>query len=99
MEKEHFKILLEDIKEKVDLILEGHAALNSKIDRVEDNLEEKIGMLDAKIDMVHNKLNAKIDKVDEKLSKKIDGVAADLAAHRADTESHPRKGYKVSDGK
>ncbi len=71
MEKEHFEILLEDIKEKVDLILEGHATLNSKIDRVEDNLKEKIGMLDAKIDSVHNRLSAKID-----------GLTNDLAAHR-----------------
>jgi outer membrane murein-binding lipoprotein Lpp len=98
VKKEHFEILLEDIKEKVDLILEGHATLNSKIDRVEDNIEEKIEMLDAKIDSVHNRLNAKIDSVHDRLSAKIDGVANDLAAHRADTESHP-KGYRVSDKK
>jgi hypothetical protein len=87
VEKEHFEILLEDIKEKVELILEGHAALDSKIDRVENNLEEKIGILDAKIESAHHSLSAKID-----------AVANDLAAHRADTESHP-KGYRVSDGK
>jgi len=70
------KVPLEDIKEKVELILEGHATLNNKIDRVEENLEEKIELLGAK----------------------IDAVASDLAAHRADTESHP-KAYKVSDAK
>jgi hypothetical protein len=50
--------------------------------------------LSARID----KLDAKIDRVEEKLSMKIDGVGADLAAHRADTESHPRA-HKISDGK
>ncbi len=74
MEKAHFEILPEDIKEKVELILEGHSVLNNKIDRVHQDLGEKIEFLD----------------------KKIDGVAADLAAHRADTESHP-KGYRVSE--
>jgi predicted nuclease with TOPRIM domain len=101
MEKEHFEILLEDIKEKVELIIEGHATLNSNIDRVNENLDEKIGMLDAKIDSVHNRLSGRIERVEQKvdrLEKKIDGVANGLASHRADTESHP-KGYKVSDGK
>jgi len=68
MEKEHLEILLEDIKDKVEPILEGYDTLHSKIDRVEENLEEKI----------------------EFLGTKIDAVANDLAAHRADTESHPK---------
>jgi hypothetical protein len=103
MEKEHFEILLEDIKEKVESILEGHSSLNSKIDRNHQEMNEKFGFLDSKIESVNTRLSARIDKLDakfdsveRKLSNKIDGVAADLAAHRADTESHP-KGYKVSD--
>jgi len=39
-----------------------------------------------------------IREVDAKLSKKIDAIAADLAAHRADTERH-RVGYQVSESK
>jgi hypothetical protein len=74
MKKEHFEILLEDIREKVELVLEGYSVLNNKIDRVEQGLGDKIDCL----------------------STKIDGVANDLVAHRADTESHP-KGYKVSE--
>lgn len=85
MKKEHFEILLEDIREKVELVLEGHAVLNNRIDRVEQRLSDKI-------DRVEQGLGDKIDC----LSTKIDGVAADLAAHRADTESHP-EGYKVSE--
>jgi hypothetical protein len=81
MEKDHLEIILEDINEKFDLVLEGHASLHKKIDTVYQDLSEKIEMNSFGIDT---------------LNKKIDGVAADLAAHRADTESHS-KGYKVSD--
>ena len=41
MEKEHFEILL-DIKDKAQLILEGLSLLNNKIDRVHQDLNEKI---------------------------------------------------------
>ena len=84
MKKEHLEILLEDISGKFDLVLEGHAALDTKFDCKFDELNEKIEINSFKIDT----LNKKIDAVDEKLSKKIDGVAADLKAHRADTEAH-----------
>ncbi|MRR06784.1 MAG: hypothetical protein EG828_07550 [Deltaproteobacteria bacterium] len=73
MNKDHLEILLEDIRSKFDLVLEGHAALDKKIDIRFDELNEKIE---------HNSF--KIDT----LNKKIDGVAADLTAHRKDTEAH-----------
>jgi hypothetical protein len=87
MEKEHVEILLEDIKEKFDLVLEGHQGLRHDIKDLRQDMNEKFDLLDAKIESVNSRLSAKVDR-----------VAADLAAHRADTESHP-KGYKVSDGK
>jgi hypothetical protein len=94
---------MEDVKEKFDLILEGHASLNKKIDTVYEKLDEKIEMnglmiaaLSKKIDDVDARLSKKIDDVETNLSTKLDGVAADLSAHRADTESHP-KGYRVSE--
>lgn len=114
MEKGHLEIILEDIKERFDLVLEGHQGLRHDIKDLRQDMNERFELvdfkidvlnkkidsvhdrLDAKIDTVHDKLDAKIDRVEEKLSMKIDGVAADLAAHRADTESHPRA-YKVSE--
>ena len=154
MEKDHLEIILEDIREKFDMVLEGHSALHQKIDTVYRDLSEKIednsfkiGVLNRKIDDVDKRLSKKIDDVDKRLSKKIDdvdkrlskkiddvdkrlskkiddvdkrlskkidevggslreeinrveqkvdAVAADLAAHRADTESHG-KGYIVSE--
>jgi outer membrane murein-binding lipoprotein Lpp len=73
MEKDHLEILLEDIRSNFELVLEGHAALDKKIDTRFDELNEKIE---------HNSF--KIDT----LNKKIDAVAADLSAHRKDTEAH-----------
>jgi chaperonin cofactor prefoldin len=115
MEKDHLEILLENINEKFDLVLEGHAGIHHEIKDMRQDMNErfelvdfKIDALNQKIDGVDKKLSNKIDGVDKKLSNKIDAmekslkqeirtVADDLAAHRADTESH-RKGYKVSDG-
>jgi len=65
--------------------------LNKKIDAVETRLEKKIGA-------VETRLEKKIDAVETKLEKKIDAVGADLAAHRADTETH-KKAFQVAKGK
>jgi Txe/YoeB family toxin of Txe-Axe toxin-antitoxin module len=82
MEKSHLDILLEDIRGKFDLVLEGHSALDKKIDNRFDELDEKIE---------HNSFVIGV------LNQKIDAVAADLAAHRADTEVH-RGVYRVKEG-
>ena len=74
---------MEDVKEKFDLILEGHASLNKKIDTVYENLEEKIEMNSLKIDA----LNRKIDDVDARLSKKIDDVDARLSKKIDDVDA------------
>ena len=95
MKKDYLEIILEDMNSKFDLVLEGHAALDKKIDVKFDELSEKIELnsfkidtLNKKMDAVDERLSKKIDAVDEKLSQKIDAVAADLKAHRADTEAH-----------
>jgi outer membrane murein-binding lipoprotein Lpp len=93
------EILLEDIRSKFDLVVEGHEVLNNRIDDAFQKLDDKIslvdykvGALNTKIDRVESSLNAKIDRVE----KKVDAIADDLAAHRADTESH-RGLYKVKE--
>jgi len=115
MEKDNLEMLLEDIRGKFDLVLEGHSSLHKCIEKAEQNLNDKISLVDfkvgvlnqkidgvhdnlnQKIDGVHNKLNQKIDGVRDELGQKIDAVAADLAAHRRDTEAHPAL-YKVKEG-
>lgn len=75
MEKEHLEILLEEMRSKFDLVLEGHDALRQEIRGSEERLSARIDHVDFKL----NTLNTKIDHVKD-----------DLAAHRADTEAHPR---------
>ena len=105
MEKEHLEVLLEDIQGKFELVLEGHESLRKEIREARDESNQKhkhtaflIETIIKRIDGAEVRLDKKIDAVEETLGKKIDGVASDLAAHRADTESHT-KAYRVSDGK
>jgi len=105
MEKDHLEILLEDIRGKFDLVLEGHDTLRQEIRDSREELCEKInlvdfkvGTLNQKIDGVRDDLNQKIDGVRDELGQKIDAVAADLSAHRADTEIH-KAHYGISEKK
>jgi hypothetical protein len=105
LEKDHLEILLEDIRSKFDLVLEGHDVLHKEIIDTREELCEKINLVDFKVETLNKKidnveegLNKKIDNVERSLTQEIKAVAADLAAHRADTEGHPKE-YKVSDGK
>ena len=105
MDKDNLEILLEDIRGKFDLVLEGHSSLHKRIDKAEQNLSDnislvdfKVGVLNQKIDDVHDKLDRKIDDVRDELGQKIDAVAADIAAHRANTESH-KAGYRISESR
>lgn len=102
MKKENLEVILEQMNGKFDLVLEGHAVLRSEIRELTRKTDERFDMVDfkietlnKKIDAVDEKLSKRIDAVDEKLSKRMDGieikidaVAADLSAHRADTEAH-----------
>lgn len=82
-------MILEDINSKFDLILEGHDGLRGEIRELGRKTDERFDLVDFKIDT----LNKKIDDVDSRLSQKIDYVAAELQAHRTDTEVH--RGYQV----
>jgi hypothetical protein len=67
--------------ERFDLVDFKIDTLNQKIDGVDERLGKKI-------DGVEEKLTRKIDGVEDNLGKKIDGLAAELKAHRVDTEVH-----------
>ena len=76
MEKDNLEMILEDINGKFDLVLEGYAALDKKLDDRFDELNEKIENNSFKIEI----LNQKIDGVEEKLTEKIEGVEKRLTA-------------------
>jgi len=94
MEKEHLEILLEDIRGKFDLVLEGHEGLRKEIKDTRHELCEKINFVDFKVDALSHKVDGlevetRANTVAiQGLTHKLDAVAADLSAHRADTEAH-----------
>ena len=87
MEQGHLEILLEDIRGKFDLVLEGHETLRQQIEKVGQGSEERdehllflIQTLNTKIDGVDTRLDTKIDGLDARLNAKIDGLDARLDA-------------------
>jgi hypothetical protein len=93
MEKDHLEIHLEAIRGKFDLVLEGHEVLRSEILEV----REESNASHEHTAFLIKTLNDKIDNVETRLSVKLDSVAADLSAHRADTEAHHGV-YRVKEG-
>jgi hypothetical protein len=83
------EILLEDIRGKFELVLEGHDALHKAISDTREELCEKINLVDFKV----GALNSKIDDVDARLSKKIDDVDARLSKKIDDVDA--RLGQKI----
>jgi len=86
MEERHVEILLEDIRGKFDLVLEGHDVLRHEIQRTREELNDKIDLntvkieaLNDKIDSVDQRLGDKIDSVDQRLGDKIDSVDQQLS--------------------
>jgi len=91
--KDKIEILLEDMQSKFELVLEGHDALRNEIARTAhqthdkiDLVEEKILILNQKIDAVKSDLTARIDQVETKietakteLSTRIDQVETKLS--------------------
>jgi hypothetical protein len=104
MKKENLGVILEDINSKFNLVLEGHEVLRSEIRELSRRTDERFDLVDLKfsalnrkIDAVDERLSKKIDAVDLKLTKRLGALAADLSAHRADTEAHHGV-YRVKEG-
>ena len=75
----------EHFQHKLDIVVEGQEILRKEIRDTREELSEKIKFVDFKLETMNETLNEKID------------AAADLSAHRRDTEAHPSV-YKVKEG-
>ena len=90
----HIGVFAESINHKFDILVEGHQMLCEKIGRVKTDLEQRIGCVEHKLDVMAaqgSSTAAKLDAVAAQGSStaaKLDAVAADLKAHRTDTEAH-----------
>lgn len=105
----HIGVFADSIQHKLDLVVEGHQMLADKIDQVKADLSQRIDCVEHKLDIVAAKTDANTEailivaaKTDanteaiQTVAAKLDAVAADLKAHRADTEVH-EKVYKVKE--
>ena len=77
----------ENFQHKLDLVVEGHQMLSEKIDRGEADLGKRIGCVENKLVSVIAELS-EVKAKGEYTASKIDAVAADVTAHRRDTEAH-----------
>ena len=78
-------------------------AIESFKEEIKNDFRLQVGILSEdfqhKLQLIaegHQMLAEKMDRMQGELTEKIDTVAADLAAHRADTEGHKR-GYMVKE--
>ncbi len=94
-----------DMGRKVGTLREEIGSMDRKIgtlrQEINEDFKHHVGILaedfSHKLQIVaegHQMLSEKLDRVKNELETKIDGVAAELTAHRADTEGH-KKGYMV----
>lgn len=97
--KHHIGILSEDFQHKLDLVIEGQQMLNEKVEATRVDLSNEIQKVDHRLTLVEARLGKRITEVETRLDNKIaavesllavkiDSVAADLSAHRKDTEAH-----------
>ncbi|MGE0919022.1 hypothetical protein [Trichlorobacter lovleyi] len=100
MTKEYTNLILETMNDKFQQMLECFSVLDTRIDRFEERLTEKIELVDAKVmglskrvASVEKSLNEKIDTVEQNLSAEIVEVRDELRAHRENVELHaaPKK--------
>ncbi len=77
-ERHRMEVILEDMNGKFDLLLEGHAALDQKIDRVQATSQNQHAEAMAMFKTVHDSLDAKIDGVEQRLDAKIDSLRDEL---------------------
>jgi len=82
--QEHrLEVILEDMNGKFDLLLEGHASLNQKIDRVHASAKADHHEAMAMIKTVHDSLDAKIDAARDELKDDIHAVGEKVDGHES----------------
>ena len=84
LSERHFGVILEDIDSKLDLVVEGQGALDVKIDKVDEKLEDFKKEVNYKFDIVFEKfdeVDQKFDEVDQRfdeVDQRFDEVTDEL---------------------
>ncbi|NJC87603.1 MAG: hypothetical protein FIB02_03585 [Desulfuromonas sp.] len=82
MEQNYMEVLREEMRGQFSLVLEGHAALHTKIDDVRRELVERLDLTDFKVQVISDEIKV--------LKEDVADLKENLAAHRADTVANPR---------
>jgi uncharacterized protein YdcH (DUF465 family) len=88
-ERQHrLEVILEDMNGKFDLLLEGHATLDRKIDRVHGEASENHRETMAMVKTVHDTLDAKIDSVGDELKGEMGELKREVRAVGEKVDGH-----------
>jgi len=71
LDQQGLGVLLEHMDSKLDLVVEGHEALDKKIDNLAENMSQKFSEVDQKFEIVKERfdaVDARFDAVDERFS-------------------------------
>ena len=90
---------LRPIRNRLDRLEVGQAALDAKIDALGERLDARIDALDAKLDSRCAGLDARIDALDAKLDARIDALDAKLDAKIDALDSKIEASYRELDAK
>jgi len=80
-EEGSLKVLLEEMNDKFSLVLEGHVALDSKMERFHKESKEDHRLAMDLIKCSHDELKSEIQGVREELSAKIETVGTKVEGH------------------
>lgn len=86
--QQHVVAVMESFDSKLAVVAEGHQMLSETLARVESRLTESFDHKLAVVAEGHRVLSETLERVESRLGEKIDKIAAEVAAHRADTEAH-----------
>jgi len=81
-EKRRLNVILEEMNGKLSLVLEGHAALDEKIERYHREAREDHRLVMDLLRFSHDELNKKIEGVEQRLDAKIDSLGKELKKTR-----------------
>jgi len=91
-EQEHrLEVILEDMNGKFDLLLEGHATLDQKIDRVHTSAKEDHHEAMSMIKTVHDSLDDKIDSVRDELKAEMNDLKVEVRTVGEKVEGHEER--------
>jgi hypothetical protein len=99
---DEFKIILEDINQKFDILIEGHNGLNNKFDQLDRKIDREIEdsqAADAALlkEIVFLKTDVNLLKQDmAEVKQDLRELKTDLNEHRNNTELHIQKKEKAS---